>query len=476
MSLDKISGSMIEVATTTTPGVMKPGSGMNTDTAGTVNIGILGLRNCVTGAPSNTYITGSGSALTAGYTGPLNLTFANGFNADGSPNDYTVQLATDASFWTGLTASATNYLFAKNVAGMITGTSAVVAPEWGAGAPAPFVVGSVTTLGTAESGGDNASYPASNAYDGNSATLWSSSQVDSARDGVSHIGRNFGQSVIVSEVTIAQGNPSNFSSYNCSNSIQFRYSNDGANWVDIGSPVAISDTVYTAQSFSVPGYPGGAYFDILRVSGQDRTNNDTWAITEITLQAVGLAGARYYDAIGGIMYLSDGTNWAQVQEVPIGQVPTNATNVTAEVSYPVARQQSFQSVAGNTANDLSTTATTAGSYILADPRATVTVGPGQSVDLTFNAVLASSSPNDVFIQFARSGDGGATWTQIGGVSQTSNATADTWRGISGSYIDAPGPGQWLYGISMWVTSGTGTAGGGGSMGATRMLGAKVLNQ
>lgn len=86
------------------------------------------------------WLTGSGAALTAGYLAtatPARLTFANGYNADGTPADPAPLLITadNASAWTGLVANTTNYLFIQNNNGTPVPVSGLYPQMWSTVAP-----------------------------------------------------------------------------------------------------------------------------------------------------------------------------------------------------------------------------------------------------------------------------------------------------------------------------------------------------
>jgi hypothetical protein len=85
----------------------------------TTNATVTSARNCVLqgavdGNGNENYVTGTGSALTAGFLAtsiPIDLTFAAGYGSLGQV-DYFAQLTVDnAATWTGLTANATCYCY-----------------------------------------------------------------------------------------------------------------------------------------------------------------------------------------------------------------------------------------------------------------------------------------------------------------------------------------------------------------------------
>jgi hypothetical protein len=95
--------------------------------AGQRNTVLQGHVNATTGIPD--FITGVGATLASGAgllatAVPHYVTFAAGFKSNGAPQDFFIANVADiASVWTGLTASATNYLYLDRN----SGTSAITA-------------------------------------------------------------------------------------------------------------------------------------------------------------------------------------------------------------------------------------------------------------------------------------------------------------------------------------------------------------
>ena len=91
----------------------------------------------------------------------------------------------------------------------------------------------VSPKGTAISGGDAGTTDGNkiNAFDGDGATRWISSQTGTAVSGAAYIGQTFSENILFKKIRIAQDNRSTYGL----TSVKLQASDDGTTWTDIGT-------------------------------------------------------------------------------------------------------------------------------------------------------------------------------------------------------------------------------------------------
>ena len=176
----------------------------------------------------------------------------------------------------------------KSVAAIVMLCSLVVLPQApvdAAAAVPPAQYGpDLTTTGTAISGGDNASYPASNAFDDNVSTGWRSSQATNEL-AVSYIGQSWPVPYAITVVQIMQ---SATASRDLSVAdLQYQV---GASWVTVATLSLTKDSVL--RTYQIPNE--GQHTTWRLLAGDNASGSGGWEVTEIAMYASGESPTETY--------------------------------------------------------------------------------------------------------------------------------------------------------------------------------------
>lgn len=174
---------------------------------------------------------------------------------------------------------------APGAAGVASGVRQTVlaAKTDSAGAPA-FLLGlpylkadNITSSAQAISGGDNASWPASNAFDRDRSTRWQSSQTGTAISGAASIGQHFSSAVSIRTILVYTG----ASSANNIPSAKVQTSSDGSAWTDEGT-YALSTTGDGINRLSLSATPGAKlYWRVL--ANANLAAGQVWDVREVAM-------------------------------------------------------------------------------------------------------------------------------------------------------------------------------------------------
>ena len=145
----------------------------------------------------------------------------------------------------------------------------------------------ISSEGTAISGGDYSGYPVTNAFDGDTSTVWGCAQLGTNVVGNAYIGRS-GLTSPVRKIRMYQGYPTQVLNY-CTD-FKFQYSNDGSTWIDIDT--VTNGVNLTWQEWVLPDYtPSGAThsFRILATGGFTGGSSNNWTVGELQIFKLGSA-------------------------------------------------------------------------------------------------------------------------------------------------------------------------------------------
>jgi hypothetical protein len=225
--------------------------------------------------------------------------------------------------------------------------------------------------------------------------------------------------------------------------------------------------------------PGATKYDILKTA----TNVAPTGTVTVAL-ATGIAATTYSDVGGTLTSYTVPTRNSTADVVVDGQLTANGavvgggvTSLTAGTGISLSGSSGAVTITSSSTTSSAAVGTTAspsttlsiGSYVLPDPRISVNVASGQKVVIDSFVELQNTTANaDVFVQFARSADGGTTWTMLGSKTGANLGSASSATTVALSYADTPGIGTFLYGISLG-TSGTGTAVAAGTLRGLRTI-------
>ncbi|MBX4967187.1 hypothetical protein [Rhizobium binae] len=139
----------------------------------------------------------------------------------------------------------------------------------------------VTTSAMAFSGGDFSTNPAhvkGNAFDNNPGTVWISSQVGAAVNGVACIGQDFGagNAKDITSITFLQ----NFDANSSVTSIKVQYDDGAGTWATAGTFAVVYESA--TRTFNFPSVGPHRYW-IIRANSAIASPSVGWAVNEITM-------------------------------------------------------------------------------------------------------------------------------------------------------------------------------------------------
>lgn len=300
-----------------TSGSASPGNTQTVLTGAVSSAGMANFTNAGTGLAVDLEATAT----------PLVLAFAYGYDATGLLTYISRVTADNADAWSGLTASATNFLYVdRNTGdGTLTYGQTTILPVYQAGEPAYAQIQQATG-GTALSGGAAGANVASRAFDTDRSLYWASSQTGVAISGAAYIGYDFGAGVTqqVTGVAITKDvAASNISS------VIAQWSSDGAAWTTI-STHTITTTNGNSEIILPSSYTAARYFRLL--ANANLGGGVSWQVRQLDLLTKP-SGLHWFDRSAMKMKTWDGSAWTTVMRVFVAEAVTDATTVTACTTY-----------------------------------------------------------------------------------------------------------------------------------------------
>lgn len=239
-----------------------------------------------------------------------------------------------------------------------------------------------TSAGTALSGGDTASYPASNAFDSSASSAWQSSQQYTSISGAAYIGKNFGASKQIKNIVLNQ--TLNNDKLHYITSVKVQTSTNGTSWTDVqtfDSLVEGVNILYLSSALNTQ------YVRLL-ANANLATSGYSWAIVDLSFNTapcnlyLGTNGSvdcfqapftsgkvfpsnpvanhvHYLTAAEpNVQYRYVNNAWAPYAPVQFGQVLQNSSGIIANVIQPKFNQNKYdinfnsfiQSLAQNSIN------------------------------------------------------------------------------------------------------------------------------
>lgn len=300
-----------------TSGSASPGNTQTVLAGGVDSAGMANFTNAGTGLAVDLEATAT----------PLVLAFAYGYDSTGLLTYISRVTADDADAWSGLTASATNFLYVDRDTGTgaLTYGQTTILPVYQAGEPAYAQIQQATG-GTALSGGDAGANVASRAFDTDRSLYWASSQTGVGISGVAYIGYDFGAGVTqqVTGVAITKDvAASNITS------VIAQWSTDGAAWTTI-STHTLTATNGNSEIILPSSYTATRYFRLL--ANANLGGGVSWQVRQLDLLTKP-SGLHWFDRAAMKMKTWDGSAWTTVMRVFVGEAVTDATTVTACSTY-----------------------------------------------------------------------------------------------------------------------------------------------
>jgi hypothetical protein len=217
--------------------------------------------------------------------------------------DYQVQFSVNGTAWTtfndGVSTSTSATITGLPAStGYFFRVAAINATGTGAFCPALNVISYTFPLaggGLSVPGPFTASFPVSQAFDGNGATAW----VSALTSGSAVLGYDFGSGKTLNTITLNQGFPNYTPQVHFATQVQVLGSNDNANWTDLGT----FNTVYGNNTLSLTS-PGAYRYYVLRALNLP---SGYWAVAEVSASPDPFARTIYVKQGGA--GLRDGSSW-----------------------------------------------------------------------------------------------------------------------------------------------------------------------
>jgi hypothetical protein len=276
---------------------------------------------------------GDGLAVKLAATAvPVVIGFANGFDASGNPSDYFGRIAADTVI-SGLTVSATNFLYAVYLAGTVTLSPSTLAPIYSASV-APNILGSDLTSAasatTAASASSNAAgYDAFNAFQDDGTDGTSGGQVWIATNNVipSSLTWDFGSTTTVHGYSLM---PDSTRLGHAPNTWTIE-GWDGSVWVVVDTRSGESGWVANVKrtyAFTAPASYSKFRINVTAVNGATQI-----AIGEMEYLGAPATGQRWFDLSAMTPKKWNGSAWVGENWCALGEAVTNASAVTSVITY-----------------------------------------------------------------------------------------------------------------------------------------------
>jgi hypothetical protein len=315
---------------TTTDGSWQIFASAGTSGASTVGRRQTVLSGAVAAATGLANFMSAGSGLTvdlAATTTPVAIAFAAGHGSSG-PVDYVGYVsADDASCWSGLTASTTNYLYVdrNSSTGALTYGQSLYWPMYQAFAPS-YHARPASKDGTPFKVYGDANGAVTLAFNEDEGTNYGSTNTFGAAVGAADVGYDFGAGVTKQVLAFTIRNYG--TAGNNTSSVKVEWSSDGAAWTTIQTS-ALSTTASAVQTITVAAYTAARYFRLLCNAGPAA---GIWYVPEVQFWWLP-SDTHWFDTAAMTMKSYNGTTWDTKQRVFMGEAVTDATSVTSCTTY-----------------------------------------------------------------------------------------------------------------------------------------------